>query len=124
MTREYLVQWSIDMEAESHEEAAAKALIVQRDNDPANSATVFKVIDKGNGLGKTVDLSERRKRYSHAFSIAFTLENNHPDGIASDEELFSAIESRIKGLRQSRTGEIQEAVGAPWDTYEIQEGEE
>ncbi len=39
----YLVTWKIDMEANSHAEAAAKALIVQRDTDPANTATVFDV---------------------------------------------------------------------------------
>lgn len=40
---EYRVRWEIDINADSPEEAAARALIVQRDNDPANSATVFDV---------------------------------------------------------------------------------
>mgnify|MGYP003659852727 CR=1 FL=1 len=43
--KQYQVVWSIDMDAESPEEAAAMALIVMRDNDPANSATVFSVND-------------------------------------------------------------------------------
>ena len=43
--KQYQVVWSIDMDAESPEEAAAMALIVMRDNDPANSATVFSVSD-------------------------------------------------------------------------------
>jgi len=41
--KQYQVVWSIDMDAESPEEAAAMALIVMRDNDPANSATVRRV---------------------------------------------------------------------------------
>lgn len=39
----YLVQWSIDIEADNPTEAAARALITQRDNDPDNTAMVFKV---------------------------------------------------------------------------------
>lgn len=40
---EYRVRWQIDIEADNPAEAAARALIVQRDNDPANTATVFEV---------------------------------------------------------------------------------
>lgn len=43
--KQYQVVWSIDMDAESPEEAAMMALIVMRDNDPANSVTVFSVSD-------------------------------------------------------------------------------
>ena len=39
----YRVRWEIDIEADNANEAAARALIVQRDNDPDNSATVFGV---------------------------------------------------------------------------------
>lgn len=40
----YWVTWEIDIEdVDSPEEAAARALIIQRDSDPANGATVFKV---------------------------------------------------------------------------------
>jgi hypothetical protein len=43
----YLVRWEIDIEADSPEEAAARALMIQRDNDPANTATVFDVAEPG-----------------------------------------------------------------------------
>lgn len=39
----YRVRWKIDIEAETPEEAAARALIVQRNQDEANVATVFDV---------------------------------------------------------------------------------
>lgn len=62
--RNYRVRWEIDVEADSEVEAAAIALITQRDNDPANSATVFQVCDHTNlspgkevSFGATVDLS-------------------------------------------------------------------
>jgi hypothetical protein len=60
---DYRVRWEIDIEADNAEEAAARALIVQRDNDPANSATVFEVMARcTNEAGfhdiVTVDLSE------------------------------------------------------------------
>lgn len=55
----FLVTWQIDIDAETPQEAAAQALIVQRDNDPANSATVFDVIEHGNGGAIVrIDLSE------------------------------------------------------------------
>lgn len=40
---EYRVRWEIDIDADNPTEAAARALIVQRDNDPANTATMFEV---------------------------------------------------------------------------------
>ena len=58
MPERYLVIWRIDMDADSPQEAAAKALIVQRDNDPANTATVFSVVDKTTSIKTTVDLSK------------------------------------------------------------------
>ena len=56
--KEYLVKWSIDIDADNFEEAAARALIVMRDQDPANTATVFEVTDKSTALCKTVDLDD------------------------------------------------------------------
>lgn len=46
---EYLVQWEIELSAESPEDAAAKALEIQR--DPDSTATVFDVTNED---GKTV----------------------------------------------------------------------
>jgi hypothetical protein len=38
--KSYLVTWKIDIDADTPEEAACTALIIQRDNDPANTATI------------------------------------------------------------------------------------
>jgi hypothetical protein len=51
--REYLVEWRIDIEADSPEEAAAQALVCQRDTE--STAVVFDVFDE-NGEMVTVDL--------------------------------------------------------------------
>ena len=49
---DYLVKWSIDIVAESPEEAALQALAIQR--DPNSWATVFKIEQDGS-IGTTVD---------------------------------------------------------------------
>jgi len=41
---EYYVEWSIEIDADTKEEAAAKALQIQR--DPSSTATVFTVINQ------------------------------------------------------------------------------
>lgn len=43
---EYHVIWTVDIEADSPEEAAKQALEIQRDNSEQNLATVFTVTDK------------------------------------------------------------------------------
>lgn len=50
----YIVTWKIDMETDTPEEAAARALICQR--DPQSTATVFEVTDKDTGETVTVDI--------------------------------------------------------------------
>lgn len=50
---EYLVQWEINISAESPEAAAAKALEIQR--DPNSIATVFDVTDE-DGRTARIDL--------------------------------------------------------------------
>jgi len=52
---EYRVTWKIDIEADSPEEAAARALIVQR--DPESIATVFEVRERGKTKTVVVDLN-------------------------------------------------------------------
>lgn len=47
---EFYVEWSISLKADSPEEAAKQALLIQR--DPSRLATVFTVI----GDGKTVQV--------------------------------------------------------------------
>lgn len=60
----YRVRWEIDIEADTPEEAALRALIVQRNRDEANVATVFDVAERdGRWLDdadswETVDLKE------------------------------------------------------------------
>jgi len=53
---EYLVQWTIEILADSPEDAARQALAIQR--DPFSSSTVFQVAGDDNGEFETVDLEE------------------------------------------------------------------
>ena len=56
---QYQVIWWIDVDAESPEDAARQALEIQRDNDPANSATVFSVRKIGEDAQlHVIDLAE------------------------------------------------------------------
>ena len=52
---EYYIEWRIELEADSPEEAARAALKIQR--DPESIATVFHVIAEG-GEDTVVDLTE------------------------------------------------------------------
>ena len=56
---EYLVRWEINIEADSFEEAAEKALEIQR--NPLSIATVFDVSYTDGGMSgcKRVDLLEK-----------------------------------------------------------------
>lgn len=51
---QYLVTWEIDIEADSDEEAAAKALEIQR--DPESTATFFWVKHVNSGEETAVDV--------------------------------------------------------------------
>jgi len=53
---EYRVVWAIDIVAESHEDAARKALEIHR--DPDSTATVFDVTESGTGDIRDIDLLE------------------------------------------------------------------
>lgn len=53
----YLVEWSIDIEADSAEEAARQALEIQR--NPASMATVFRVYDDFSRLSIRMQLRRR-----------------------------------------------------------------
>lgn len=53
---EYLVEWKIDIEAETPEEAARKALAIHRNRE--SIATVFHVFAKGQDEPTIVDLTE------------------------------------------------------------------
>lgn len=52
---EYRVEWAVDIEADTPEEAARQALAIQR--DPESTATFFTVTDDS-GAQKAVDLAE------------------------------------------------------------------
>jgi hypothetical protein len=52
---EYLVTWEIQLDADSPEDAAHRALETQR--DPDSIATVFGVTDETTGTAWTVDLT-------------------------------------------------------------------
>lgn len=61
----YRVRWVIDIEAETPEEAALRALIVQRNRDWANMATSFDVQEGGGGW-EVVDLGETTAEQAEA----------------------------------------------------------
>jgi len=57
------------------------------------------------------------KRYNHAFTLAFSLETDNEGDKVTEEELLQAIKKRIRDLEKVE-GEIIEACGLPFDTYE------
>lgn len=58
------------------------------------------------------------KRYNHAFTMAFSVSGSETkDGSdITKEQYIEALQQRIKDL--SDEDQIQEAIGAPFDTYE------
>jgi len=57
------------------------------------------------------------KKYNHAFDIAFSIVSAHPSGEdITAEQALDAIIERVKKAYAS--GELLEAMGAPFDTYE------
>ncbi len=62
------------------------------------------------------------KKYNHAYTVAFSVNSDHPEGRdLTDLDLFTALTKR--GIDLTEAGEWQEALGAPYDTYENQETE-
>lgn len=56
-------------------------------------------------------------RYDHAFTIAFSLVSSHPSGgDVTAAQLRAAIVTRLASLADD---ELSEAVGAPYDSYEL-----
>jgi len=61
-------------------------------------------------------------KYNHAFAIAFSLVSEHPTGEdVTAEQARDAIIARVHSAYVS--GELLEAIDAPYDTYEVMEGE-
>lgn len=60
------------------------------------------------------------RRYNHAYEVAFSLVSDHPEGEdVTPVMLRNALMSRIEEL--DNRNEWTEAVGAPYDTYEVDE---
>ena len=56
-------------------------------------------------------------KYNHAFSIAFSVVSEHPTGEdVTAEQMLAALIKRVVDAYDS--GELLEAAGAPYDTYE------
>lgn len=60
-------------------------------------------------------------RYNHAYTLAFTVENENEDGSATNEELIKAVEERLASIRLHGGDEMQEACQPPFDSYEVEE---
>lgn len=62
------------------------------------------------------------KKYNHAFTVAFSINSDHPQGDdISADEFHQALVKRSQDL--TRADEWLEAVGAPFDTYENEDFE-
>lgn len=58
------------------------------------------------------------KIFDHAFTIAFSLRSATPDGSnCTPQKLRHAILTELAGLGD---GELLEAIGHPFDTYEVE----
>jgi hypothetical protein len=56
-------------------------------------------------------------KYNHAYDIAFSLVSEHPTGEdVTAEQVRDAIIARVHNAYAS--GELLEAIGLPFDTYE------
>ena len=84
---EFCVEWTIDLSAESSQQAAEKALRIQRKAD--SIATVFDVTCSATGIRRTVDLSEESHR-SEASGCRVCLARPVPDWV--DEFAAGAAE--------------------------------
>jgi hypothetical protein len=59
-------------------------------------------------------------KYNHAFDIAFSIVSDHPTGEdVTAEQVREALIQRVHTAYSS--GELLEAIGAPFDTYEVDE---
>jgi len=63
------------------------------------------------------NMTSSRKKYNHAFSIAFSLESNKEGGDITNAELRVALFKRIYQLENEGT-DLIECCGLPFDTYE------
>lgn len=67
-------------------------------------------------------------KYNHAFTLAFSIEtkksckSDSDDDYPSEYELHLAIQKRLNDLKNN-PGELLEALGAPFDSFEIEEND-
>lgn len=63
------------------------------------------------------------KKYNHAFGIGFSVNTTHKDDEKVPEhELIAALKARVDDLMKN-PGEILEACGKAWDSYDYEEAE-
>lgn len=106
---EYHVEWGIEVDAESHQDAAWKALEIQR--DPSSHATVFEVSDATTGP-ITVDIEvtdEIEMPGSHVWLVH--IEHRHGDELS------------VHRSEQSAWNEVYEWVAVCWYSEDAVEGD-
>ena len=59
------------------------------------------------------------KKYNHAFTVAFTVVTTNEADKVTEKELLAGLTRRLADLIEH--DEIIEAVGMPYDTYEMEE---
>jgi len=59
------------------------------------------------------------KKYNHAYQIGFSVESLDPK-TASARAILNGLEARLRDLKSCPPSETHEAVGDPYDTYEIE----
>ena len=62
------------------------------------------------------------KRFNHAFTVAFSIDSDNEGHAVSESELLEGLIERVNWLMKNQ-GEVIEAVGLPFDTYENYEVE-
>jgi len=59
-------------------------------------------------------------KFDHAYTIAFSIVSQHDAENVTTQELLDGLYQRFRDLDKNGD-EIQEAVGAPFDSYEVPE---
>jgi len=62
-------------------------------------------------------------KYNHAYTIAFSLESNHPKGDDVTPDMYrTALLNRIKDLDATDAFDFLASTDTPYDTYEVEKG--
>ena len=123
MTQTYRVIWEIDIDADCPEEAAAIALIVQRDDDPLNVATTFDCVDE-DGETRRVDLFDLEGKIAD-LAKAFS---NHLRSVIGEDNMAKVVQRNAEhdfcDANQVMLDAFRDVFGrdaGPSDTYLIDE---